>query len=93
MSGGSAARKSQGLDLAASSAVCKGLDAIKASMSGTRVVQVASTLLMHGADYLKTLLGSLEHWLRHHDSENPDHLGGSMSLRNCSSLTAFERAD
>jgi dihydroorotate dehydrogenase (fumarate) len=83
----------RGLDFAASGGVHTGLDAIKAIMSGARVVQVVSALLMHGADHLKTIVKELERWLAEHDYENVEQLRASMSLRNCPDPTAFERAN
>src|SRR5262249_39179743 len=56
------------------------LDVLKALMAGGRVAMMASALLLHGIDYLTSVLLGLEEWMEDHDYANIDQLLGSMSL-------------
>jgi dihydroorotate dehydrogenase (fumarate) len=69
------------------------LDVIKSLMAGGRVGMLASALLLHGIEYLTSMLRGLEEWMEDHDYANIDQLLGSMSLLRVSDPPLFERAN
>ncbi|MFO0684318.1 MAG: dihydroorotate dehydrogenase-like protein [Sandaracinus sp.] len=81
------------LSLAASGGVHEPLDAIKALMAGATVVQVVSSLLVHGPERLRTLTEGLRTFLAHEEYRSLDQLRGNMSAARSPDPSAFERAD
>lgn len=81
------------LSLAASGGVHEPLDAIKALMAGATVVQVVSTLLLHGPERLRALIEGLRTFLAEEDYRSLDQLRGNMSAARSPDPSAFERAD
>ncbi|MEM8943851.1 MAG: dihydroorotate dehydrogenase-like protein [Planctomycetota bacterium] len=79
--------------LASSGGIHEGGDALKAMAAGADVVMVTSTLLKHGAEYLKTLNAEMVEWLSHHDYTSIRQIIGSMSRERCSTPAVFERAN
>lgn len=78
-------------DLAATSGVQKGTDAIKMLMVGANVTMIVSALLRHGIEHLWTIEQEMRHWMEEHDYESVKQLQGSMSQINCPDPSAFER--
>ena len=66
-------------------------DALKAILTGAQVVQVVSALLENGPEYLDTLRGNTEVWLRNHHIDSLDDLRGRMSLLRAPNPKAYER--
>ncbi len=79
--------------LAASGGVHAAPDAVKLLLAGADVVQVASSLLINGAEHAGALLRGIEEWLMLHDYDSVDQLRGSLSQRNSPDPEAFERAN
>jgi dihydroorotate dehydrogenase (fumarate) len=79
-------------DLAITTGVHSGQDAIRALLGGATVVQVASALLKHGIPYLSTMLRDIEAWMAEKDYQNIADFRGKVSQLNCDDPFAFERA-
>lgn len=79
--------------LAATSGVHSGLDALKYLMAGADVVMTTSALLQHGVSHLRTLLQQVREWMESHEYESVSQMKGSMSQRNVTDPSAFERAN
>ena len=79
--------------LAASTGVESADEVIKYLLAGADVVMTTSALLRHGVNYMKPLLDGLKNWLEARDLETLDNVRGSMSQRNITDPTLFERAN
>jgi len=79
-------------DLAATSGIQKGQDALKMLMAGAKIAQVCSTLLRHGIEHLQVIEQEMIHWMEEHEYESVEQMQGSMSQRYCPDSSAFERA-
>lgn len=79
-------------DLAITSGVHTGSDAIRALLGGATVVQVASTLFRHGIPYISTMLRDLDAWMAEKGYESLAEFRGKVSQKNCEDPYAFERA-
>ena len=77
-------------------AVCGGVaspdDGIKAILAGADAVQLVSTLLRHGPEYVAVMRLGLEQWMERHGVERLDAMRGRASLRTIGDRDAFERA-
>ncbi len=80
-------------DLAVTGGVHTAVDGLKAVMAGAAAVQLASVLLMHGPQFLKTLRDDLARWLERHEYESLHQAQGSMSLMNMPNPGAFVRGN
>lgn len=79
-------------DLAATSGIHSAQDAIKMQMAGADIVMLCSVLLKNGLDSIREIETDMSRWLSEHDYESVRQLLGSMSQKNCSDPSAFERA-
>jgi dihydroorotate dehydrogenase (fumarate) len=79
-------------NLAITSGVHTGEDAIRAVLGGATVIQIASTLFMNGIPYLSTILRDMEAWMAEKGYETLDEFRGKVSQKNCEDPFAFERA-
>jgi dihydroorotate dehydrogenase (fumarate) len=79
-------------DLAATSGIHSARDAIKMLMAGADIVMLCSVLLKNGLDSIRGIETDMSNWLSEHDYESVRQLQGSMSQKNCSDPSAFERA-
>lgn len=79
-------------DLAITSGVHTGKDAIRAILGGATIVQVASTLFKHGLPYLSTMLRDMEAWMAEKRYGSLADFRGKVSQKNCEDPLAFERA-
>ena len=79
-------------DLAATSGIHSAQDAIKMLMAGADIVMLCSVLLKNGLDSIREIETDMSNWLSEHDYESVRQLLGSMSQKNCSDPSAFERA-
>lgn len=79
-------------DMAATSGIHHGTDAIKMLMAGASVTMMASALLRHGIEHLKVVEGELRAWLEENEYESIKQLRGSMSQINTQNPSAFERS-
>ncbi|KAB2641897.1 MAG: dihydroorotate dehydrogenase-like protein [Verrucomicrobia bacterium] len=80
-------------DIALSGGVHTFEDIIKGIMVGADVVQVVSSLLMHGPQHLAGLLADLSRWMEAHEYESVEQMRGSMSLGHCPDPSVYERAN
>jgi dihydroorotate dehydrogenase (fumarate) len=81
-----------GANLAATSGIHHGVDALKMIMAGADVTMLCSVLLRYGIDHIRVLEYEMREWLEEHDYESVEQLKGIMSQKNCPNPTAFERA-
>jgi dihydroorotate dehydrogenase (fumarate) len=81
-----------GADLAATSGIQTGQDAIKLLMAGAKVTQLCGVLLRHGIEHLQAIEQEIIHWMEEHEYVSIKQMQGSMSQINCPNQTAFERA-
>ena len=79
-------------DLAATSGIHAAHDAIKMLMAGASVTMMASVLLRHSIDQLRTIEHQLVQWMEDHEYESVRQMRGSLSQRHSANPGAFERA-
>ncbi len=79
-------------DMAASTGIHTGEDAIKVLMAGATVAQMASELLTCGPERLGVIRNEMMRWLDEHEYESVAQMRGSMSQRSVAFPAAFERA-
>lgn len=79
-------------DLAITTGVHSGQDAIRALLAGAKVVQVASVILKHGIPYISTILRDIEAWMAEKGYDTLEDFRGKVSQKNCDDPFAFERA-
>ncbi|NIM93605.1 MAG: dihydroorotate dehydrogenase-like protein [Anaerolineales bacterium] len=79
-------------DLAITSGVHSGLDAVKAILAGAVVVQTASALIKNGIPYLSTMLREVENWMSEHGYASLEEFRGSLSQLEAEDPFTFERA-
>lgn len=80
-------------DLAVTGGVKTGTDIIKCMMAGAKVTAVASILIEHGIDHIKTMLAEVESWMEENGEESILALQGIMSQKSVTDPAAFERAN
>ena len=79
--------------LGATRGVHSPVEVVKYLMAGADAVMTTSALLKHGVDYLGTLREGLRTWMEMRRYGSVAQMKGSMSQRNVSDPTAFERAN
>ena len=79
-------------DLAATSGIHRGVDALKMLMAGADVTMLCSVLLRHGINQISVIQRDMVSWMQEHEYESVEQLKGSMSQKNCADPTAYERA-
>lgn len=79
-------------DLASTSGVQRGRDALKLLMAGAKVTHVCSALLRHGIPYIQVMEQEMKHWMEEHEYESVKQMQGSMSQLHCEDKSAYERA-
>ncbi|MEI8314285.1 MAG: dihydroorotate dehydrogenase-like protein [Verrucomicrobiota bacterium] len=79
-------------DLAGTSGVHTAQDALKMLMAGANCTLIASALLAHGVDHLRTMEQGLRDWMEQHWYESVEQMQGSMSQMKCPNPSSFERA-
>lgn len=80
-------------DIAITGGVHHGTDIIKCMMAGAKVSMVASALMKHGFDQIRTMLEEVAAWMKHKEYESIRQMQGSMSQDNVAEPAAFERAN
>ncbi len=81
------------LSLAATTGVQSAVEVVKYILAGADVVMTASSLYKNGIPYLKTMNKELQDWMYMMGFDNLDAFRGSMSQKNISDPTAYERAN
>lgn len=79
-------------DLAATSGIHTSHDVVKMLMVGANVTMLCSALLRHGIDYTRAIEEDLKRWMTEHEYESVRQMRGSMSQKNSSNPTEYERA-
>lgn len=78
-------------DLAASTGIHTGDDAIKMLLAGASVVQIASTLYKNGPDQITRILKRLEKWMTDKEFETLDQFKGIIAKQYGEDPASFER--
>jgi dihydroorotate dehydrogenase (fumarate) len=81
-----------GANLAATSGIHHGVDALKMLMAGADVTMLCSVLLRRGIDHIRVIEREMREWIEEHEYESIEQIKGIMSQKNCPDPTAFERA-
>lgn len=79
-------------NLAATSGIHTGKDAIKALMAGANVTMLASALLGRGIEHLQTVSQEMHRWMEENEYDSVAQMQGSVSQLNCENPSEFERA-
>ncbi|MBZ0308482.1 MAG: dihydroorotate dehydrogenase-like protein [Anaerolineae bacterium] len=79
-------------DLIFSTGIQTGQDALKALLAGAQAVQVASTLLRNGVQYLETMNEKIRDWMDENGIQQVDEMRGRLSQQAYDDPGAFERA-
>lgn len=79
-------------DLAASSGIHSGEDAVKMILAGANVTMMTSALLKNGIEHLRFVEKELRSWMEQYEYESVSQMRGSVSQIHAEDPTAFERA-
>ena len=80
-------------DLAITGGVHTAEDALKGVMSGASVTMLASALLSHGIDYLRTIHSGIYRWMVDHEYKSIRQMRGSLSRIAVPDPSPFERGN
>jgi dihydroorotate dehydrogenase (fumarate) len=80
-------------DLALTSGVHTGQDAVKAVMAGASVAMLASELIARGAGRVTEILAEMNAWMQEFEYVSVTQMRGSMSQQSVADPAAFERAN
>ncbi len=78
--------------LAATSGIHRASDVLKMLMAGADVTMLCSVLIRHGVQHISVIERDLVTWLEEHEYVSVQQLRGSLSQKNCSDPSTFERA-
>lgn len=78
-------------DLAATTGVHEGEDAIKQLLAGASAVQIASVLYQKGFSHIQKMLTDIESWMERHNFDALDEFRGKMSQGKSESPEFYER--
>lgn len=78
--------------LAATSGIHRASDVLKMLMAGADVTMLCSVLIRHGIAHIGAIERDLSAWLEEHEYVSVQQLRGSLSQKNCSDPSTFERA-
>ena len=78
-------------DLAGSTGVHTGKEAIKLLLAGATAVQLCSTLYANGLEQIGVILGEIREWMEHHGYESVEQFRGTVSQATSKDPAAFER--
>ncbi len=79
-------------NLAATSGVHSGADAVKLILAGANVTMMTSALLKNGIDHIRTVEKGLREWMEINEYESVQQMRGSVSQMHAEDPSAFERA-
>ena len=79
-------------DLAATSGIHSGQDALKMLMAGASVTMLCSVLYKQGIDQIRVIEQEMKGWMLEHEYESIQQLKGSLSQQKCPHPSEFERA-
>jgi dihydroorotate dehydrogenase (fumarate) len=78
--------------LAATSGIHRASDVVKMLLVGADVTELCSVLMRQGIKHLSVIESELGQWLEQHEYDSVQQLKGSLSQKNCTDPSAFERA-
>jgi dihydroorotate dehydrogenase (fumarate) len=78
-------------DIAASTGVHTGHDAIKQLLAGAKVVQVASTLYKNGTKQIEAMINEISQWMADKKFNNIEDFRGKLAQQNIKNPAAYER--
>jgi dihydroorotate dehydrogenase (fumarate) len=81
-----------GANLAATTGIHHGVDALKMVMAGADATMLCSVLLRRGIDHIRVIEREMREWMEEHEYESVEQIKGIMSQKNCPDPSAFERA-
>ena len=81
-----------GANLAATTGIHHGVDALKMVMAGADVTMLCSILLRRGIEHIRVIEREMREWMEEHEYESIEQIKGIMSQKNCADPSAFERA-
>ena len=81
-----------GANLAATSGIHHGVDALKMLMAGADVTMLCPVLLRRGINHIRVIEREMLEWLEEHEYESVEQIKGIMSQKNCPDPAVFERA-
>ena len=79
-------------DLAATSGIHTGMDAVKMLMVGANVTMLCSALLKHGIFHLQNIEKHMVEWMEQNEYNAVEEMIGAMSQQKTADPSAFERA-
>jgi dihydroorotate dehydrogenase (fumarate) len=79
-------------NLAATSGIHRGTDALKILMAGADVTMLCSALIRHGVHQISVIEREMTAWMEEHEYESVSQLKGSLSQKKCPAPSEFERA-
>jgi dihydroorotate dehydrogenase (fumarate) len=80
------------LNLAATGGVYTGRDVIKLIMAGASITQMLSPLLKYGIAHISKTISEIEQWMEENEYVSLEQMRGSMSYKNVSDPSQFERS-
>ena len=80
-------------NLAGTTGVHRGTDAVKYILAGADVAMTTSALLKDGTGYLTTIIDEFVQWAEERGYESVDQMRGAMSKKNVLDPSAFDRAN
>ncbi|MBN1155638.1 dihydroorotate dehydrogenase-like protein [candidate division KSB1 bacterium] len=79
-------------DLCANTGIFTGQDVVKMLLAGADCVQVVSTLYKNGIDYISTMLGDIESWMKAKGYKKLEDFRGKLSRKNSADPWIYKRA-
>lgn len=79
------------IDIAISTGVHTGADAVKAMLAGASAVEIASVVYEHGLEAVGRINGFVDDWMRRHDFQTTRDFIGRMNASNISNPMLYER--
>ncbi len=80
------------IDIASSTGVYNGSDAVKMILSGASAVQICSTLYKNGGMQLQTILKEMQQWMDKLNYRQINEFKGLMNYKNLNGSVAYERS-
>ena len=78
-------------DLAATTGIHEGKDVVKMLLAGAQVVQISSTLYLHGVEYLSTMLNDVHSWMDKKGFLYLDQFRGKLAHKADDNLNVYGR--
>lgn len=79
------------IDIAASTGIHTGEDAVKVMLAGAHAVEICSTVYQNGYEVIGEIVSFIEAWMKRHDKYSTSEFIGSMNVKNIKDPVAYER--